>query len=147
MIVLACWLPALKAARMTPIQAIRQPQKVKLKRRHRFLSFAAGKLWGIEGELAVKNIQRSGRKAGLTILSLAVSLILFTTVTSVMTMMIQAVSMTSQDELADAWVTDYSSHSFLEEKMCIRDSVLNRRVNRTDLIRDSCDCSHSVQDS
>ena len=33
-----------------------------------------------------------------------------------MTMMIQAVGMTSQDELADAWVTDYSSHSFLEEK-------------------------------
>lgn len=116
MIVLACWLPALKAARMTPIQAIRQPQKVKLKRRHRFFSFVAGKLWGVEGELAVKNIQRSGRKAGLTILSLAVSLILFTTVTSVMTMMIQAVGMTSQDELADAWVTDYSSHSFLEEK-------------------------------
>ena len=116
MIVLACWLPALKAARMTPIQAIRQPQKVKLKRRHRFFSIAAGKLWGVEGELAVKNIQRSGRKAGLTILSLAVSLILFTTVTSVMTMMIQAVGMTSQDELADAWVTDYSSHSIIEEK-------------------------------
>ena len=116
MILLSCWLPALRAARMTPIQAIRQSQDIKLKRHHLWLGRGVRKVIGLEGELALKNIQRSGRKAWSTILSLAVSLILFTSVSSILTMMIQAVGLTYQDELSDAWVTDYSSRSLIEQK-------------------------------
>ena len=92
MIVLACWLPALKAARMTPIQAIRQPQKREAETPPSLSILRCGEIVGHPGGAGLSKISSAAAaKPACTILSLAVSLILFTTVTSVMTMMIQAV--------------------------------------------------------
>lgn len=116
MILAACWRPALKAARTTPIQAIRQAQDVRLRKQRLHVGRGLRRIVGIEGELAVKNMRRSGRKAVTTILSLAVSLILFTTVSAFLSMFMQVAGNAADIREFDVSVADYSTHSVAENK-------------------------------
>lgn len=75
-------IPAKRAAKITPIEAIRQsddikeikPQKVKT-------SAFTKKLFKIEGDLALKNLKRSRKRYRTTVISLIISIVLFITVT------------------------------------------------------------------
>lgn len=75
-------IPAIRASRITPIDAIRQSKEIKMTPRSvrtpRFLR----KLYGFEGELALKNFRRNRRKYRATIVSLVISLVLFLTVSA-----------------------------------------------------------------
>lgn len=75
-------IPALRASRITPIDAIRQSKEIKMTPRSvrtpRFLR----KIFGFEGELALKNLRRNRRKYRATTVSLVISLVLFLTVSA-----------------------------------------------------------------
>lgn len=79
-ILLSVWWPAKRAAKVSAIDAIRQSQDVKLSRKQVKTSKLTRKLFGLEAEIAMKNIKRNKRRYQITIFSLVISIILFLTV-------------------------------------------------------------------
>lgn len=76
-ILLSTWIPARRASKVSAIDAIRQTQDVKLTRRNVKTSRLTRAIFGFEGELGLKNLKRNRGRYYATILSLAVSVILF----------------------------------------------------------------------
>lgn len=77
-ILLSAWIPARRAARVSPIDAIRQHAEIQegapLTLRTRPL---VRRLFGFEGELALRSLQRDRKKYHATVLSLMLSIVLF----------------------------------------------------------------------
>jgi putative ABC transport system permease protein len=79
-IFISSFIPAIKASRVTAIEAIRQSNTIKLRAwRLKVLPFVK-MIFGYEGELASKNIKRNGAKGVVITISMAVSVILLITV-------------------------------------------------------------------
>lgn len=70
-------IPARKASSITPIDAIRQREEIKIKAKKVKSSKLVRKIFGYEGELANKNLKRNGRKSRVITASIALSVILF----------------------------------------------------------------------
>lgn len=76
-IFLSTSIPARRASRLSAIDAIRQTADVKLTGREVKTSKLTRMLFGIEGDLALKNLKRSKRRYKATVFSLMISLVLF----------------------------------------------------------------------
>ncbi|MEG2447684.1 MAG: FtsX-like permease family protein [Bacilli bacterium] len=76
-IIISAFLPAFKASRISPIEAIRLSDDIKMNKRRIKTSRLTNKLFGIEGNLALKNMKRNKNKYRITIISLVVSIVLF----------------------------------------------------------------------
>ncbi|MBR6006594.1 MAG: ABC transporter permease, partial [Clostridia bacterium] len=76
-VLVSAWIPSGRAMRISPIEAIRQSRDVKAKGKSREKSRLFTKLFGAEGVLASKYYARSRKKYRATIVSLAMSVILF----------------------------------------------------------------------
>ncbi|WP_026653877.1 ABC transporter permease [Butyrivibrio proteoclasticus] len=76
-ILISSLIPGLKAARIMPIDALRQSSVIKVKARKLRVNPLIRKIFGYEGELAYKNIKRNGVKGTVITVSIAVSVILF----------------------------------------------------------------------
>lgn len=72
--------PAKRASAITPIDALRQTNEIKVNLKRLKTSFAVRKIFGFEGVLADKNLKRNSRKTGVIIVSTALSVILFLSV-------------------------------------------------------------------
>jgi len=79
-IFISVWIPARRASKIMPIDAIRQSKEIKLTRKAMKTSRLTRALFGFEGEIALKNLKRSRKKYRATVLSLIISLVLFLTV-------------------------------------------------------------------
>lgn len=79
-IFVSVWVPARRASKIMPIDAIRQSKEVKLTRKAVKTSRLTRALFGFEGEIALKNLKRNRKKYRATVLSLIISLVLFLTV-------------------------------------------------------------------
>lgn len=79
-IFVSVWIPARRASKTMPIDAIRQSKEIKLTRKAVKTSRLTRALFGFEGEIALKNLKRSRKKYRATVLSLIISLVLFLTV-------------------------------------------------------------------
>lgn len=76
-IYLSCISPARKAAKIAPIDAIRESKDVQIKNKTVKTRKITKKMMGIEGEIAVKNLKRSRKKYRTTIFSIFLSIVLF----------------------------------------------------------------------
>ncbi len=76
-IYLSCLLPAIRAAKISPIEAIRGNNDVKIKPKKVKTSKLAKKIFGIGGTIASKNLKRSKKKYRTTVISLVVSISIF----------------------------------------------------------------------
>lgn len=81
-VLVSAWIPAVRAGRVTPIEAIRQAKDVKLTPRSVKTSRLTGVLFGIEGEIAAKNMKRSKKRSRVVIISFVISLVLFLSASS-----------------------------------------------------------------
>lgn len=79
-IFLSAYFPARRASKITPIDAIRQTKDIKITGKQVKTRKITGKIFGFEGELALKNLKRNKKKYAITVFSLAVSIVLFLTV-------------------------------------------------------------------
>lgn len=79
-ILISVLVPGIKAARIMPIDALRQSTTIKVKARKLRVNPLISKIFGYEGELAYKNIKRNGAKGKVITLTIAVSIILFLTI-------------------------------------------------------------------
>lgn len=76
-ILVSAYLPALKASKITPIEAIRLNDDIKIKNRKLKTGKWVQHFFGVEGEIALKNIKRNKKKYRITIVSLFISIVLF----------------------------------------------------------------------
>ena len=81
-IFVSVYIPARRASKISPIDAIRQTKEVRLTRKNVKTSRLTRKLFGFEAEIALKNLKRSRKKYRATIISLVISLVLFLSVSS-----------------------------------------------------------------
>lgn len=76
-IIISAIIPAIRASRVTPIEAIRQNDDIKIDKKKIRTSKLITKIFGIEGDIALKNIKRNKKKYRITIVSLFISIVLF----------------------------------------------------------------------
>lgn len=80
-IFISMYIPARKASKTSAIDAIRQTGTVKVKKAKKLrTSRLAGKIFGYEGTLAVKNFKRNGKRSRNIVFSLSLSIVVFLTV-------------------------------------------------------------------
>ena len=89
-IFISAFIPARKASKITPIDAIRQRQEIKVKPKKLKAPKYIKKVFGYEGELAYKNLKRNGRKARMITASIALSIVLFISCNYFCNMFVQA---------------------------------------------------------
>ncbi len=81
-IIVSAFIPAKRASKITPIEAIRLNDDIKIKRNKLKTNKFVKKIFGIEGDIALKNIKRNKRKYRITIISLFISIVMFITFSS-----------------------------------------------------------------
>ena len=80
----SAFIPSRRASKVSPIEAIRQNDDIKINKKKIRTSKLALKLFGIEGEIALKNIKRNKKKYRVTVVSLFISIVLFISFSSYM---------------------------------------------------------------
>lgn len=88
----SAFIPSRKASKVSPIEAIRQNDDIKINKKKIKTSKFVNKLFGIEGEIALKNIKRNKKKYRVTIVSLFISIVLFISFSSYMNYTIDTAS-------------------------------------------------------
>lgn len=81
---LTAFIPSRRASKVSPIEAIRQNDDIKINKKKIKTSKLVNKLFGIEGEIALKNIKRNKKKYRVTVVSLFISIVLFISFSSYM---------------------------------------------------------------
>ena len=82
-ILVSAFLPARSASKVSPIEAIRLNDDIKIKSK-KLKTPRVIKLFGVEGEIAYKNIKRNKKKYRITIISLFISIVLFVSFSSLL---------------------------------------------------------------
>lgn len=81
-VLVSAWIPAIRASRVSPMEAIRQQRDIQLTPRSVKTSRLTRKLFGIEGELAAKTMKRNKKRYRIAISSFVISLVLFLSASS-----------------------------------------------------------------
>lgn len=81
-IYLSCIIPAIRASRISPIEAIRGNEDIKIKAKKIKTSKLTKKIFGIGGVIASKNLKRNRKKYRTTVISLVVSIAIFISLSS-----------------------------------------------------------------
>lgn len=84
-IFLSAYIPARRASRIAPIDAIRQSRDVKITGKTVKTMGITRKIFGFEGDLALKNLKRNKKRYRVTVFSMFISLTLFLSVYSIVT--------------------------------------------------------------
>lgn len=115
---ISAWIPAQRALRVSPIEAIRSVREVKLRPREVRTGKLTYRLFGFEGMLAQKSFKRSRRQYRITVLSLTLSVMLFLTASAFCAYMEASISGVTQAEgvqEADILYRRWFSEENLEE--------------------------------
>jgi putative ABC transport system permease protein len=118
-IFLSAFLPARKASKISPIEAIRQSKDIQIKAKSIRTWRAWRALFGLEGDLALKNLKRNKKQYRALVFSLAISMILFISVGSYVYYLKESLSFTSDGESSDVIVTplSYEQYDSVESAM------------------------------
>ena len=81
-IYLSCIIPAIRASRISPIEAIRGNEDIKIKAKKIKTLKLTKKIFGIGGVIASKNLKRNKKKYRTTVISLVVSIAIFISLSS-----------------------------------------------------------------
>lgn len=99
-IFISTYIPARRASVISPIDGIRQNQDIKLTKKKVKTSRLTRKLFGFEGELALKNLKRNKKRYRATVVSMAVSVALFLGVSG----FVHSLEISSEMLLEDSYV-------------------------------------------
>ena len=89
---ISAWVPAFRAKKISPIEAIRQSRDVKIKNRSVKTSKLTEKLFGFEGMMASKNFKREKKRYRSVVISLFLSILLFIATSSLTAYLQQSVT-------------------------------------------------------
>lgn len=116
-IFVSSYIPSKKASKITPIDAIRQTNEVKIKAKKLRSSKLIRAIFGYEGELANKNLKRNGRKARVITASIALSVVLFISCNYFCSLFTQSVKTEGDIPYQVQANVDYDAKDKLTEKL------------------------------
>lgn len=116
-IIVSCAIPAVKASKITPIDAIRQSNEIKVKAKRLRSPKIIRKIFGYEGELAYKNLKRNGRKARVITASIALSVILFLSSSYFCSLFVQSANIERAYPYQISVFTEFNSRDSVLEKI------------------------------
>lgn len=90
----SAYLPARRSSKISAIQMIRENDEIKMPRKKVKTPNWIRKLFGIEGEIALKNIKRNKRKYRITLLAIFISIVLFISFSTYITYGLQITDLT-----------------------------------------------------
>ena len=103
-IFISSWLPAKRASRITAIDAIRMSQDIKITKRQVKNNPLIRKIFGLEADIALKNLKRNKRRYQITVFSLVISIVLFISASYFTSMLQKANTMTGSNIDYDIYV-------------------------------------------
>ncbi len=118
-ILVSAFLPARSASRVSPIEAIRLNDDIKIKSK-KLKTPRIIKLFGVEGEIAYKNMKRNKKKYRITIISLFISIVLFVSFSGLL-----KYGLTSAYDFTELPKYEYAV-SFSSDKQESIDSIINQ---------------------
>ena len=118
-ILVSAFLPAKSASKVSPIQAIRLNDDIKIKSK-KLKTPKIIKLFGVEGEIAYKNMKRNKKKYRITIISLFISIVLFVSFSGLL-----KYGLTSAYDFTELPKYEYAA-SFSSDKQESIDSIINQ---------------------
>ncbi|GAK04432.1 ABC transporter [Geomicrobium sp. JCM 19037] len=127
-------IPALRASRITAVDAIRQSQDVKLTKKKVKTNRLVRKLFGVEGDFALKNLKRNNKRYFVTVSSLVVSIILFLSISYFASALSQSMHMSFVNQNYDLSIqVDRNDDEFaaIVDQVLNMDSVNEGSVNRS----------------
>ena len=131
-IAISAYIPARRASRTTPIDALRQNTDVRVKAKKLRSPILVRKIFGYEGELAYKNMKRNGRKSRIITSSLALSIVLFLSVYSFCDMFSEVTRLSAQNPYqVYAYVDLQDADRFREEVSALGNFDKMYSVNAT----------------
>ncbi len=115
-ILISVYIPAKRASKISPVDAIRQSKDVKLTSKTVKTSKITRLIFGFEAELGLKNLKRNSRRYKATIFSLVISIVLFLSVSSMSLFFRKSVELAIAGEPYDIKVSVVSSSTAEEKK-------------------------------
>ncbi|AIQ55469.1 ABC transporter permease [Paenibacillus sp. FSL R7-0331] len=115
-IFVSAYLPAVKASRVSPMDAIRQTTDVKLTAKAVKTSKIIRKLFGIEAEIGLKNLKRNKRRHHVILFSLVISIVLFLTISFFTTGLTQSLALSLEGINYDIEVSS-SNGSTIDDRL------------------------------
>ncbi|MFD1416698.1 ABC transporter permease [Oceanobacillus jeddahense] len=114
-IMISAWIPAVRASKITAIDAIRQAKDIKLTKKKIKTNRFVQKLFGYEAEIALKNLKRNKKRYHVTVFSLMISIILFLSVTFFTDTLTRSFELQSEEMNYDISVRDDSTDNELAD--------------------------------
>ncbi|MFF2912702.1 ABC transporter permease [Paenibacillus sp. NPDC057934] len=115
-IFISTYLPAIKASKVSAMDAIRQTSDLKLTFKAVNTSKFIRKLFGIEAEIGLKNLKRNKRRYHATVFSLVISIVLFLTVSFFTAGVKQSLNMSQEGVNFDIGVS-YSNGKRIDDSL------------------------------
>lgn len=115
-IFISTYLPAIKASKVSALDAIRQTSDVKLTAKAVKTSRFIRKLFGIEAEIGLKNLKRNKRRYHAIVFSLVISIVLFLTVSFFTTGMKQSLELSQEGVNYDIQLS-YSNGKRIDDRL------------------------------
>jgi len=141
-IFISLYLPAIRASKVSAIDAIRQTADVKLTAKAVKTSKFIRKLFGIEAEIGLKNLKRNKRRYHAIVFSLVISIVLFMTVSFFTAGMTQSLELSQEGinydievsnsngkRIDDQWIQSIVSLDGITEYNVIRELYENAWVD------------------
>lgn len=125
-IFISAYIPARKSSKISPIDAIRQNDSIKLKAKSLKSSKLIRKIFGYEGEIANKNLKRNGKKSRLIIVSLTISVVLFISVNYFCSMLTNQVGGFEKEPYQVEVAVQYSNAENLDKALAKDNNVKDK---------------------
>ncbi len=121
----SAFIPAKRSSKITAIEMIRENDEIKIPRKKVKTPKWVRKIFGMEGEIALKNMKRNKRKYRITLLSLFISIVLFI---SFSTYLKYGLSVVELNELPNYDILVSSEESDVLEEIRTNDLIKNSHL-------------------
>ncbi|WP_017795425.1 ABC transporter permease [Oceanobacillus kimchii] len=131
-IMISAYIPAIRASKVTAIDAIRQSKDIKLTKKKVKANPLVRKIFGYEAEIALKNLKRNKKRYNVTVLSLIVSIVLFLSVGYFSNTMTKSFELQSNQLNYDIAASSSTGYGGVEELKQVMDNIQGlQEVNNT----------------
>lgn len=124
-IMISAWIPAVRASKITAIDAIRQAKDIKLTKKKIKTNRFVQKLFGYEAEIALKNLKRNKKRYHVTVFSLMISIILFLSVGFFTNTLTKSYELQSDEKDYDISIRDNSGENKLADIYPVIENMSN----------------------
>lgn len=153
-IFISAYIPSRMASRVSPIVAIRQNDDIKIKNKNLKTPKFIRKFFGVEGEIALKNMKRNRKKYRVTIVSLFISIVLFISFSAITEYGLNSVYNFTEMPKYDIELTAYDRNAnYKSDYLKIIDPIVNNKdvkyhisIQTTHLYTDVLDKSYYNED-